>query len=348
MSHHADNFDTFEFVTTSRPTPMLPRDQARTEYVAGGRGTRYLWLIIFAALGIGFVLGRVLQIRRYHALDAVASVNGTIISKDQFLERLQTIAGDGVLRSFISEELGAQFAWRKGVRPTDAEVEVRYAEAMKHPDISEKLIAEHISPEAFKRSLRLEMDEAGVLGRDITLSDTEVHNAYLKDIDPNNPRARYFIPEIAQLAVIVTAKEAVARLAEQELASGVPFATVAQQYSEDASASDGGRIPEFARGRTAMSRIPGLETAIFGMKPHDTLGPRQFGRRWWIIRCLDMKPSYTAPFESVKDECVTDLKMEKGRAINHSSLKSEIDKFDRDAAVQIFWPQYLPLLKGKR
>ena len=344
MGGHSDNFDIFEFVNVSRPTAQVYRDQARGEQGARGRRTRYFIPKMLAAVAVGMLLGILLMKYRQHAVEAVLSVNGTVFSRDQFFGRLQTAAADQVIRKYIEEELALQFAWHRGVRPTEAEVEARYAEAMKHPEIAADVAAHYVSPDDYKRALRVQMAQAGVLGHGVTITDGEVRNEYLKNIDPNNLHARYYTPEIARVAVVVTRKEDVARLVGEELRVGVPFGTAAQQHSQDASAARGGLFPPFERGRSPFSRVPGLEKVIFGMRPGDILGPREFGQQWWIIHCLDLKPARTALFESVQADCRTRLEMQKGLARDNSKLQAELRRFQSTAQIQIFWPQFAHLV----
>ncbi len=294
-----------------------------------------------ACFGAGVFFTR----QHYKAVETVASVNGTEITKGEFYRRLEMAAGVEVLRGMAGEQLTLEYARKKGVMPTEAEVQARFDQESAKPDFDQALAQRRQTPEDFKQALRVSMAQAKALGKGIAVSDAEARKFYEANISRANPLARYYTPEQVEIAVVVTQTEARSNKALADLRQDLPFSTVAKNYSQDASKDNGGVLPPVLRGRTASRKIPGLEQALFGMKIGEQIGPRKFAGVWWIIRCLDKKPEVTQPFEKVREECRTGAMLMKGIPANAKSVETDFQKFQREANIQAFWPQYHDALR---
>lgn len=307
-----------------------------------GRGPSKIVMLLLALVCLvgGIAIGAFIMRQRYNARQVVLAVNGAVITKDDFVRRMERNNGVASLQQLVAEELQMQFARKMGAAPTDAEVNARYAEAAKNPDFLRGLAAVRISPEEFKRNLRLNMAKAAVVNKDVTVTEAEIKKFYQDNIDKKNPDARFYTPETAQIAVIVTTTQAEANKALSELREGRSWSEVVSKYSDDRSKSNEGVLPPFQRGRTKARNVPGLEETIFSMKIGSQLGPKRFQNAWWIIRCLDRKPEVTQPFEKVKEEARTGAMLMKGLPSKAKQIESDFADFQRKANIQIFWPQY--------
>jgi foldase protein PrsA len=323
--------------------PSQPRRRATpagdSRHVRRGFPTVFLLLsLLIFALGIG--MGMLVMRQRYRAREIVVAVNGKLITKEQFYTRLEQTAGANVLQQLVGEELRLQYATKNNKLPTNAEVEQRLKEEKARPDIQKRLAAGLLSEEQLKHNLRLQMAMVGIVNKGVQVTDAEIRRFYQTNIDKKNPQARYYTPETVQLAAIVTETQSRAKQAAAALAQGSSWENVAKQYSQDMTKDKGGILPPVQRGRTRVGQIPGLEAAVFGLKIEETLGPRRFGKYWWILRCLDKRPATTIPFETVKAECRTGAMLLKGIPANQKQLETDFASFQKQARIQAFWAHY--------
>ncbi len=322
-----------------RRAPAARREPvARTASKPAPKGR--VMALVLVAFVVGGVLGVFAMRQRYHSQEVVVSVNGSTINKEQFFGRLQQSAGMAVMRQLVGEELQLQYARQQGVLPAQKQVDARFAALAKDPDFKKGLAQRGVNEWDYKRSLLLRMAQAAVITKGVTVAPDEVKKFYSVNVDPKNAQAVFYRPESVQVAVIVTKTQADARKAQAELSRGIPWPTVVKTYSQDASRSNDGVLPPTLRGRTRASQIPGLDAAIFGMRIGQTLEPRQFAGAWWIIRCLDKKPSKTEKFDDVKDQAEVGAKLLKAGSAGVRRTETSFQEFQKNAKMQAFWPQY--------
>jgi foldase protein PrsA len=298
----------------------------------------YAW--VAAALIVGAITGALVARHRLKGHSVVVAVNGSVITADSFDHRLQLAAGEAVLRQMVNETLQLQFAAKQGVAPTDAEIEKEYAEVSQQPGFADLLAARRESIEDYKHELRVQLSQAKVLSKDMTITQPDMKQFYDTNISPANPKALFYTPASVTAAVIVNNTETASRQAFQQLNQGISFDTVARTRSDDASSSNGGVLPTIQQGRSDVRKIPGLEEAIFGLKVGDTLPPTQFGGHWWIIQCLDKKPASRRSFESVPIECRVGAMLTKGAQLNTPAVEAKYAEFRSASQMQPFWSQY--------
>ena len=120
------------------------------------------------------------------------------------------------------------------------------------------------------------------------------------------------------------------------------FAQAAQKYSKDSSAANGGLLPAILRGRSNLSKIPGLEPQLFSMQVGQQLSAVKIANAYWIIRCVGRAPANTQPFDKVKDEARLGAMLEKGLPVNGQAMQAAFAQFQRDLKITPVWPQYKP------
>jgi peptidyl-prolyl cis-trans isomerase D len=99
--------------------------------------------------------------------------------------------------------------------------------------------------------------------------------------------------------------------------SGGDFAELASKYSEDPGSKDnGGDLGWFGRGEM----VPEFETAVFGAKPGDILGPveSQFG--FHIIKVEGFTPEQLQPFDEVQEQ--VRFRVLEGRAAAEAEIRA--------------------------
>lgn len=107
----------------------------------------------------------------------------------------------------------------------------------------------------------------------------EQHRAEMSS--PEQIQARHILIKVPQDADAATVEAARLRLEEMrvQIAQGADFASVARSGSEDASASAGGDLGYFARGRM----MPAFEAAAFALKPGQVSEPVRTPVGWHLI-----------------------------------------------------------------
>jgi foldase protein PrsA len=297
--------------------------------------------LVVVSLVIGFVAGGLVVRQRNRAFErqVVVAVNGVPITKNEFYSRMEGGAGNPAISQLVKEELQYQYAKSKGLAATEREVEQRFERSRKSPDFSAKLAQLGQSPESFKQALKVSLSQLKTVSQGVQVTDAELRQYYAANIDKRNPNARFYKPEIIQIQVILTRTRPEAEAALSRLSSE-SFEVVAMDKSFDDSKYNGGKIPPFERGRTPLARIPGLEDEIFKMRIGSTVGPRFYGKAWWIIRCLNRTSAKWPKFEDAKEECRDALLQQKGNAKNGEKIREEYAAFVKKARIQAFWPRY--------
>ncbi len=327
--------------SNENPAAAPRRKAAPVSTTSKGRGFRFSTLIaMILALIVGLGAGALIMRHRYKAQDVVVTVNGAIIDKNSFYHRLEGAAGAQVLRQMVGEQLQLDFAKTQGVAPTDADVDAKYAEANADPVVAKALKSSGKSPDEIRRAIRIQLAKSNVVTKGITVTDAEVKKYYDANIDKRNSSASFYTPEKTTIQVIVTTTQAEALKAQDDLRKGIPFGTVAKTYSRDKSKANGGILPTIQRGRSGVTRLAEMENAIFAMKIGDQIGPREFVKAWWIIKCLEKQPEVVQSFEKVKTECRTGALMMKGLPLNGKKVQDGFAAYQKDAKVQAFWRQY--------
>lgn len=301
-------------------------------------------VIVLACLVVGFAAGALVVRQRNQAFEnqAVVAVNGAVITKDQFYNRLEATAGSTVISQMVSEDLQLQFARKRGQEATNKEVNDRLEKTKKiDPSFMATLKKQGVSEEVFKKQLRLSLSQVKTFAAGFDATEAEMRDYYQKNIDPKNPKAGFYTPEQITIAVIVTKSKEKADQALAKLEKRGDFGAVAKEFSLDNSSKSGGVIPTFLKGRTKISKDKAFEDEIFNIPIGSTKGPQSHLGAWWIIRCLDKKSAKSPPpFEDVRDQCRDGVRQAKGRAQNGARIQEEFDAFAKNSIVQAFWPRY--------
>ena len=309
------------------------------------------WAIAALTLVVGFALGILVMRNRHEGQKVVAAVNGTKIMDGQLFARLQEAGGQVVVHRMVEEELQLQYAAKKGLSPTDAQVDARYDEIKKDPRFGPALLASGMNTGDYKRSLRVRLAQANVLTSGITVTDSEVRDFYNQQSDPKNPQAQFYKPATMTFRVIATANPQKAQAALAELNTNTPFELVANEFSVDPSKNVGGLISPLQRGHSPLSQNPALETSLFNMRVGQLYGPVNFNKGWWIFRCEDKSIGQAIPFDSIKDEAKLGAEIVKGTKINGRKVEQDFQDFERSSlasgGLQAFWPQYSRAVTGR-
>jgi peptidyl-prolyl cis-trans isomerase D len=162
----------------------------------------------------------------------------------------------------------------------------------------------------------------------LTPSDTDVQAYYDAHQDdyrrPDEVRARHILFKVAPDAS-ADDKAAARKTAAEVLAKakgGADFAELAKQYSQDASASNGGDLGRFGHG----VMTPAFESAAFALEPGQIsdIVETPFGLH--IIKLEEKVPEHTEPLDAVRASIVEALKTQEGRQIALKKVEEAHEK----------------------
>ncbi len=299
-----------------------------------------LWLVAFGMFLIGLVIGVIVMRHRNQTNQIIVSVNGATITRDDLFNHMQDSYGAQTIHTLAQNLLQLQFAAKKGLAPTQTQVDAEYAKLRSRPNFAQALAQSGMQEGDFKENLRVQLAETNVITQGITATEADSQAYYKAQSSPDNATAQFYRPAEVSLRAIATATEPEAQKALTELASQTPFELTAATYSVDTSRTNGGLLAPLAFGRSPLHQTLALEQRVFAMKIGDQIGPIFFSGKWWIFRCQDKAPAVTVPYAQVQDQCLTGAKLAKGTALNSKRIQQEFLDFQHTSNLQAFWPQY--------
>jgi len=252
----------------------------------------YLALAGVALIVLAFIFGTT-----FSKNDAVASVEGEVINKDDLYGILVKQYGTDTLSYLIDNKIVDLEAEKENIQVSDKEID----------EEMQVYIDSNGGDEAFNSAL----EQSGVAKADI---ETDIVN-YLKivkllesDIDITDEEMKTYFeenkesynePEQVEASHILVADEATANEVKEKLAAGEDFASLAKEYSTDtANAESGGELGFFAKGKMATE----FEDIAFSMNIGDISDPVQTDYGYHIINVTDKKEAKESVYEDHKDE----------------------------------------------
>lgn len=285
---------------------------------------QYKWLILVLAAGI--LVGLVLS---GCGRGAFMTVNGEKISKDEFINRLETMpvgsparpAGLVILDQMINEKLLEQLAKEKGVYPTEEQIEKKINFAKKGGNLENELNQRGITIDDFKKELIAKQSGINIVTKGINVSDEEVRGFY----NANRDTPLFTTPETVEIAAVICNSEERIRKAEKQVKQGVDFSTVALNLSEDeGSRLQNGKLGFVWQGQEGIPK--NLVDTAFSTKINTNSEPFQvqLGNnppQWFIVKPLSRQKKKVRSFNEAKDQIHESIAFAKGRQkVNLSDL----------------------------
>jgi foldase protein PrsA len=207
---------------------------------------------------------------------------------------------DQVLNLLISFEWIEGEAQAQGVKVTDAEArktfdqqrkqsfpkDADYQKFLKDSGQTEGDILKRVRLDALSNKIR----DKVIKGKD-KVSEEQIKTYYDKN------KATFGRPEQRDLRVVLTKARAKAAQARAELVGGAAWAAVAKKYSiDDASKSQGGKLPAVAKGQQEKA----FDSAIFNARKGAITGPvkTQFG--WYVFEVEKVTPASQQTLDQAK------------------------------------------------
>ncbi|MDO5640159.1 MAG: peptidylprolyl isomerase [Neisseria sp.] len=276
-------------------------------------------LMLAAALGLTFSTAQAADVKMVDGIAAVADgdvityseLNQSIAAARRNLPKGSQISNDElrqqVLAQLINQSLIVQAGKRRNIGASDAEIDAAieqtaqarktnaagvYAQAARdgmsratlRRNIADNIISQKVQQQAIMQNSRVSDQEidsfiARAQQQGVTLPEGEPVRQY---------HARHILIK-AESGNAAAAAETEIRKIYTQARSGVDFAALARQYSQDGSASEGGDLGWFTDG----VMVPQFEDAVHQLKPGQVSPPvrSQFG--WHVIKLEGVRDAGT-------------------------------------------------------
>lgn len=207
-----------------------------------------------------------------------------------------------LLDRLVDDILLLKEAERLGFQVTDTEVEnhirqFKQSNNMTDEDLSRQLLAENMTREEYRRSIRENMMRHRLLSymvrRKVLVTDEEIERYYREHIE------EYATPREVELGLILLPPGKDAEALTQLLRQGdVSFEDAAREHSEGPGARNGGSL-----GKLKWSEVaPEWRVALENVQPGEVSRPFLVGRQQAILKLLEVIPGQERPMDQVREE----------------------------------------------
>jgi peptidyl-prolyl cis-trans isomerase SurA len=212
-----------------------------------------------------------------------------------------------MLRQMIDERLQVSNSKQLGVKPTEAEIQNRYAEIERAAGLGRGQFRQYlqsvgVAPDIATQQIEAQIAWAKIIRRkvrsQVDVSEAEIDDAMNRmrsNVGKTETRvAEIFVP-VDRADSVEEGKRSADRIMEQ-LRRGAPFAAVAQQFSQGASAAAGGDL-----GWVLPNALdPSLDAALDKIQPRTFSVPIRSASGWHILYVVDRRPFAAARPDDVK------------------------------------------------
>ncbi len=212
-----------------------------------------------------------------------------------------------ILRQMIDERMQIQNSKGLGLRVTEAELNQRVAEIERSAGMARGQFRQYLQGIGVAYEVALQQIEATIAWSKIVrrrvrpqvdVSDAEIDDALARvrgNVGKTESRvAEIFVP-IDKVEQADEARRSADRVVEQ-LKRGAPFAALAQQFSQGATAHSGGDLGWVLPG----SLDPALDAAVEKLPPRQASEPIRTPAGWHILYVVDRRPFATAKPDDVR------------------------------------------------
>jgi parvulin-like peptidyl-prolyl isomerase len=207
---------------------------------------------------------------------------------------------DQTLQFLISSQWLTQEAAKRKITATDKEVQTTFQQQKKQSFPKDADYQKFLQTSGqsetdllyrVKLSVLTNKLQQSIVKKKATVTDKEISDYY------NKNKQRFAQPETRDLEVVLATKKPKAQAALKAVKSGQKWAAVAKKYSsDDASKSQGGKLPGVTKGQQEKT----FDAAIFSAQKGKVLGPikTQFG--FYVFRVTKITPAKQQTLEQVK------------------------------------------------
>jgi peptidyl-prolyl cis-trans isomerase C len=288
--------------------------------------------------------------------DVVARVNGQDVKKDDFermIHTLETRAGqpvppdrrDEILRGALDQlviyTLLSQESKARGIKVEDSEIDAKMQQLRgqfpTQAAFEQALKDRKMTVEGLRKDAFVDLSVTKLMDAEVATipgpSDAEAKDFYTKNPDrfkeEESVRASHILIRVdpnADAAARAKAKATIDSVLKKAKA-GEDFGKLAQQYSQDGSAAQGGDLNFFPKGQM----VPEFSNVAFSLKKDQisNVVTTQFG--YHIIKLTDRKPGRVVPFEEAQAQIKQFLEGQK----KQQHADSFIDGLKKKAKIEV-------------
>ncbi len=259
--------------------------------------------------------------------EAVALINNTKITEDEFMTELKDNYGKEVLEDLINKKVIAEAAANYGITANQNEINRQYNEFMKDYDTEEEFIIYLEEQMGWTKDELIDFIEYYTIWEEIATMDINVTDEQISAYFEKN-KSNYSIPESFHIQQIVVRSEVEAEQVVNELANGSDFNTLAKERSMDyLSISTGGDLGKL------YVNDPSIDPAIIDraktMAIND-IATVQIGDYYAVIQLLGHEQTIQYSLDEVKEEIRREIALSQA-----NSLPLVLDQLKKDMNVQI-------------
>ncbi|RRJ61606.1 peptidylprolyl isomerase [Paenibacillus oralis] len=257
-----------------------------------------LWPIISLVLAVLLIVVLIKPPFATKKAEAVATVNGVEITKDQLYNELVTQGGEQVLSSLIDRQLINQEAKKQNITITDADIDAEIkdtyiAQFGSEEALNQALVQSGMTMEDLRNQLVTTLELTKLLEPQVKVTDDQVKEMF------ETYKESFNTPEQVRASIILVKTEAEAKDIIKQLKEGADFAELAKSKSLDtATKEQGGDTDFFARGQKETA----VEDAAFKLAKDQISDPVKTSEGYQVIKVTDRKEAHTATLEEKKEE----------------------------------------------
>jgi peptidyl-prolyl cis-trans isomerase C len=257
--------------------------------------------------------------------DVIARVNGEPLKKEDFDRMVKTIearAGRpipperrdeilrGALDQLITYTLLSQESQKRGVKVEPAEIDAKMGQLKSQfptQEAFDKALKERgMTADSLRKDALVDLSVSKLMDAEVATipgpSDADAKDFYDKNQDKfkeeEQVRASHILVKVDESADPATKQKARAKIdgVLKQVKAGGDFAKLAQENSDDGSASQGGDLNYFGKGQM----VGPFDKVAFELKPGQISDVVQTQFGYHIIKVVDKKTGRTVPFEEAQ------------------------------------------------
>ncbi|QUL57467.1 peptidylprolyl isomerase [Paenibacillus tritici] len=269
----------------------------------GGKG----WMIASILLAAALIVVLIVQpFQKDDSKTAVATVNGTDITKAELYDKLVEAGGESTLQNLITTTLVGQEAKKANIKVTDAdinqEIEDLKTQFGGEEALNNALQQSSMTIEDLKKQMPLQVEIRKLIEPKIKITDEDISKYFEEN------KAKYNQEEEVRASHILVKTKEEADAIVKQLKEGGDFAALAQEKSADTGSKEkGGDLDFFKRG----DMVAEFSDAAFKLKVGETSGAVKSEYGYHIIKVTDRKEAKEYTLAEKKDEIKKTLTAQK-------------------------------------
>ncbi|WP_341201395.1 peptidylprolyl isomerase [Planomicrobium okeanokoites] len=236
------------------------------------------------------------------------------VTKEELYQEMKTSIGEQAIQILMIEKVLSE---EYEVTDEEVQAEIESSKEEYGENYEAFLEQNNQTEESYEKVIRLNLLQEKALTDGVEVTDEEIQAQYERQTMELNGRH------------ILVADEETAATVKEELDGGADFAELAQEYSTDGSAAEGGDLGWFGVG----AMVPEFEEAAYSLEVDEISEPVQSQFGYHIIQITDKREVEGAePLEGQEDDIRSEIAMQKA---DQAALLPKIAELMEQANVEI-------------